>query len=51
MVTATYRVNDMPLGTFGVIGPTRMDNNRVINVLQGVQQNLSMILQSFLKED
>ena len=51
VVTATYRVNDMPLGTFGVIGPTRMDYNRVINVLQGVQQNLSMILQSFLKED
>ena len=50
-MTATYRVNDTPLGTFGIIGPTRMDYNRVVNVLQGVQQNLSVILQSFLKED
>lgn len=51
VVTATYRVNDMPFGTFGIIGPTRMDYNRVINVLQGVQENLATILQSFLKED
>jgi len=51
VVTATYRVNDAPLGTFGIIGPTRMDYNRVVNVLQGVQQNLASILQTFLKED
>lgn len=51
VVTATYRVNDMPLGTFGIIGPTRMDYNRVISVLQGVQQNLTYVLQSYLKED
>ena len=51
VVTATYRVNDMPFGTFGIIGPTRMDYNRVISVLQGVQQNLTCVLQSFLKED
>ncbi|MBR0081594.1 MAG: heat-inducible transcription repressor HrcA [Clostridia bacterium] len=51
VVTATYRVNDMPFGTFGIIGPTRMDYNRVVNVLQGVQQNLAAILQSLLKED
>lgn len=51
VVTATYRVNDMPLGTFGIIGPTRMDYNRVISVLQGVQQNLAYVLQSYLKED
>ena len=51
VVTATYRVNDMPIGTFGVIGPTRMDYSRVVSVLQGVQQNLTLILQSLLKED
>jgi heat shock gene repressor HrcA len=51
IVTATYRVNDAPFGTFGIIGPTRMDYSRVVNVLQGVHQNLSIILQSFLKED
>ena len=51
VVTATYRVNDTPFGTFGIIGPTRMDYSRVVNVLQGVQQNLSTILQTLLKED
>ena len=51
VVTATYRVNDVPFGTFGIIGPTRMDYNRVISVLQGVQKNLSAILQSIFKEE
>ena len=51
VVTATYRVNDVPFGTFGIIGPTRMDYNRVVSVLQGVQTNLTAILQSIIKEE
>lgn len=51
VVTATYRLNDMPFGTFGVIGPTRMDYNRVVTVLQGVQQNLAAVLQNIFKEE
>ena len=50
-MTATYRVNDVPFGTFGIIGPTRMDYNRVVSVLQGVQTNLTAILQSIIKEE
>ena len=51
VVTASYRVNGTPVGSFGVIGPTRMDYARVLSILKNVQSNLSTVLQSFLKED
>ncbi len=51
VVTASYRVNGTPVGSFGVIGPTRMDYARVLSILKNVQSNLSTVLQSFLKEE
>jgi len=51
VVTASYRVNGTPVGSFGVIGPTRMDYARVLSILKNVQTNLSTVLQSFLKEE
>ncbi len=51
VVTASYRVNGTPFGSFGVIGPTRMDYARVLSILKNVQSNLSTILQSYLKEE
>ncbi len=51
VVTASYRVNGVQVGTFGVIGPTRMNYSRVLSVLKGVQDNLTLVLQSFLKEE
>ncbi|MBQ1820968.1 MAG: heat-inducible transcription repressor HrcA [Clostridia bacterium] len=51
VVTASYRVNGTPVGSFGVIGPTRMDYARVLSILKNVQNNLSTVLQSFLKEE
>ena len=51
VVTASYRVNGMPVGSFGVIGPTRMDYARVLSILKNVQGSLSTILQSYLKEE
>jgi heat-inducible transcriptional repressor len=51
VVTASYRVNGTPLGSFGVIGPTRMDYARVLTILKNVQSNISTVLQSFLKEE
>lgn len=33
LVTATYSVNDRPLGVLGVIGPTRMEYEHVIQVV------------------
>lgn len=41
VVTAHYTQGDKDLGTFGVIGPTRMDYNRVIKVLSGIREVLS----------
>ncbi len=34
IVTASYGVGEQPLGSIGVIGPTRMDYDRVIQVVQ-----------------
>lgn len=36
LVTATYSAGNVKLGTYGVIGPLRMDYQKVISVLEGV---------------
>lgn len=41
VITATYRLGDTPIGSIGVIGPTRMDYARVFAVLQYMSQALS----------
>ena len=51
VVTASYSVDGTPFGSFGVIGPTRMDYARVLSILSNVQNNLRTILQSYLKEE
>ena len=48
VVSATYTANGKKLGTYGVIGPARMDYQKVISVLE----NVGMIIESILhKED
>ena len=44
IVTAHYRVGDNSTGTLGVIGPTRMNYNRVISVLDFMGRALSEVL-------
>lgn len=44
LVTATYSASGVKLGTYGVIGPLRMDYQKVISVLEGVGQILEDIL-------
>ena len=44
ILTATYRVGDQSTGTIGVIGPTRMNYNRVISVLEFMGQAVSEVL-------
>ena len=44
IVTARYRVDDGISGTLGVIGPTRMNYNRVISVLDFMGRALSEVL-------
>ena len=40
VVTATYSVNGVNLGTIGVLGPTRMDYSKVISALEYVRKRL-----------
>ena len=44
VVTATYSVNGQKLGTYGVIGPSRMDYQKVVSVLENVGRILENIL-------
>lgn len=44
LVTATYSASGVKMGTYGVIGPLRMDYQKVISVLEGVGQVLEDIL-------
>ncbi len=44
IVTATYRIGDEPLGSFGIIGPTRMNYSKVISVLEYMRMSLSQML-------
>lgn len=46
MVTATYSANGAKVGTYGVIGPLRMDYQKVVSVLEGVGK----ILEDMLKD-
>lgn len=46
IVTARYRVGDQASGTLGIIGPTRMNYNRVIPVLEFMSRAMSEILSS-----
>ena len=40
IVTATYSIDGVNLGTIGVIGPTRMDYSKVISALEYVRKRL-----------
>lgn len=46
IVTATYRIGDKPAGSFGVIGPTRMNYSKVVAVLEYMGRSLSEVLTS-----
>ena len=47
IVTASYRVGDHSTGTLGIIGPTRMNYNRVISVLAFMARALSDVLSTY----
>lgn len=44
VITSTYCVNGRPVGTIGVIGPTRMDYSKSATLLERVAQGLSLSL-------
>ena len=45
-ISAVYRVGDKPLGTIGLIGPTRMDYSRVLSVMSEVVNELNTLLKN-----
>ena len=47
IITASYRVGDHSNGTLGIIGPTRMNYNRVISVLDFMGRALSDVLSEY----
>jgi len=49
VVTATYRVGDKKLGSFGVIGPTRMDYSKVVTTLNYISKSLNATLEGFIE--
>jgi heat-inducible transcriptional repressor len=44
LITATYHVNGLPIGSFGIIGPTRMDYGRIMAMVKYVSESLSYII-------
>ena len=44
LVSATYSSNGVKLGTYGVIGPVRMDYKKVVAVLENVGKILESII-------
>lgn len=43
LITATYMVEGQSIGTIGILGPTRMDYGRVINILDYLSESLPLI--------
>jgi heat-inducible transcriptional repressor len=50
-VTATYKIGGHALGSFGVIGPTRMDYAKIVSILGYVGSSLNSILSNFIETD
>lgn len=50
VVTATYKIGGVSVGSFGVIGPTRMDYPKVLAILNYVGNSLNAILSSFIED-
>lgn len=51
VVTATYKVGGEPMGSFGIIGPTRMQYGKVLSVLEFMRMSLGEILGNFIEEE
>jgi heat-inducible transcriptional repressor len=45
LVTASYMLCDRPLGTLGVLGPTRMDYGKVVVIMQRIMEKINALVQ------
>jgi heat-inducible transcriptional repressor len=46
IIKANYSFDSQSTGTIGVIGPTRMDYTQAVSVLEGILQNITMVIQA-----
>jgi len=46
-ITATYQINGMVIGSVGVIGPTRMDYEKAVSIVDFMTLHLSQIVKDF----
>ncbi len=51
IVTATYKIGDDPIGSFGVIGPTRMNYSRVLAIMSHMRQSISEMFSQLYMDD
>lgn len=51
IVTATYRLGDEPIGSLGIIGPTRMNYARVMAILGHIRKSLGEMFTNMFEED
>ncbi|WP_048600341.1 heat-inducible transcriptional repressor HrcA [Rubeoparvulum massiliense] len=49
MITATYNIGGRTVGTIGILGPTRMEYERVIGILDFMSDNLSYLLDAYYR--
>ncbi len=50
VITVTYKAGGKPIGTMGVVGPTRMDYGKVMAVLKYLSSSLSDILSKLIND-
>jgi len=50
VVTASYKLGDRPMGSMGVIGPTRMDYGRVVRLLNFISRSLGEVMSGMLSD-
>ncbi|MPN40087.1 Heat-inducible transcription repressor HrcA [bioreactor metagenome] len=51
VVTATYKIGDDPIGSMGIIGPTRMNYAKVLAILGFMGNSLSEMLTNLIEEE
>lgn len=49
MITATYQIDGKVIGSIGVLGPTRMEYDKTVSIMEFMTRHLSGILKDFYK--
>jgi heat-inducible transcriptional repressor len=49
LITASYSIDGKPLGTVGILGPTRMEYGKVIRLLDYMSKNLEVMMGRWFK--